>query len=168
LSDHFAIVGVNKIRGKIAVRTIKTWIPENGQKVLFSNPTNKKSRDIEYPFGYIRHLCSKYNVQYLYYDPYQAEKLAQDLTRERIVACKPFSQQSLRNKADKHLLDLIRDRDIIHNGNETLTEHIQNAHLQNKGENKMRIVKGSQSSKKIDAAVALSMAAYGVKDLRLK
>ena len=103
----------------------------------------------------------------MYYDPYQAEKLAQDLMRDRIVSCKPFNQKSLREKSDKHLFDLIRDKDIIHDGNVILTEHIQNAHLQNKGGTKMRIVKGSQSSKKIDAVIALSMAAYMAKDLRV-
>lgn len=166
-NDVFAIVGVNKHNGQLAVRTVRTWTPEKGSKLLFSNPNkNKPENDADYPFGYIKHLCKHYKVLVLRYDPYQAEKLAQDLETDRVVDCIAFDQFSLREKSDKYLLDLIKNAEIIHDGNEELSSHIKNADVQHKGENKLRLIKRTQS-KKIDAAVALSMAAYTAKDYRL-
>ena len=163
--DHFAIIGVSKLDGKVVVRTIKTWKPPKNGKLKFSNPTSDKSKDIEYPFGYIQYLCKNFNVVTLRYDPFQAEKLAEDLVKDRIVHCEPFSQQTERQKSDKYLLDLIQEKRIIHDGNATLAEHIKNANVQLKGDNKMRLIKRNESQK-IDAAVALSMAAYTTKKYR--
>lgn len=165
-NDCFAIVGVNKINGKTAVRTVRVWKPKKGQKLHFSNPNPRdKKNDANYPFGYIQKLCKEYRVIALHYDPHQAEKLAEDLERERIINCEPFSQLSLRTKADKYLQDIIREQEIIHSDHPVLTQHIYNAQAQQKGENKLRMVK-SNDTKKIDAAVALAMAAYSIKDYR--
>lgn len=165
-NDNFSIVGVNKLNGKIAVRIVKVWKPVKGQTLKFTNPTGDKSKDVEYPYGFIKFLCKTFKVVALRYDPYQAEKLAEDLTLNRIVNCEPFNQGAPRERADKYLYDIIRDQEIIHDGNTTLSHHIKNANAHHKGNNKIRLVKRNNSLK-IDAAVALSMAAYTVKDFRL-
>lgn len=165
--DHFVLIGVNKVRGKVAVRVVKQWIPQKGKKLSFSNPNPKdKQSDVEYPVGFIKMLAQKYKILVVRYDPYQAEKLAEDMMTERVCYWESFSQQSEREKSDSYLYSLIRDDEIFHNGNSELTQHIQNADAQHKGENKLRIVKRSQSLK-IDLAVALSMAAYTVKDYNI-
>lgn len=164
--DYFALIGVNKIRGKIAVRVVRIWKPTKGKKLLFTNPTSDKRKDVEYPTGFIKTLAKQYKILVVRYDPYQAEKLAEDMVRNRICNWESFSQLAEREKADSYLYRLIRDRDIIHADNSELTQHIKNADAQHKGENRLRIVKRSQSLK-VDLAVALSMAVYTVKDYNI-
>jgi phage terminase large subunit-like protein len=62
---------------------------------------------------------------------------------------------------DKTLYDLIRDRRVSHDGNADLRQHIANANakLEKDQDSKLRIVKKTQS-RKIDLAVALSMACW--------
>jgi len=162
-NDTFALIGVNKIKGKAAVRIVKVWKPRKGEKIKFSNPTGDSKNDDDYPYDYIKKLNKLYNILVVFYDPYQAEKLAEDMLYKEKINFEAFSQQSLRLKADKYLHDLIRSKEILHNGDRTLTQHIKNANAESKGENKLRIVKSSQSSK-VDAAVALSMACYGMRN----
>jgi phage terminase large subunit-like protein len=67
-----------------------------------------------------------------------------------------FSQQNERAIADKTLFDVIRDRRIYHSGEVDLEDHISNCNAEYKGENKMRLIKKSET-RKIDLAVCLSM-----------
>jgi phage terminase large subunit-like protein len=86
--------------------------------------------------------------------------MAGRLRREAVAAFRPFSQMGKRIESDTALRRLILRRGIAHSGESTLTEHLNNAAAKlNEVDRKLRIVKKSQA-KKIDAAVALSMAAY--------
>ena len=63
-----------------------------------------------------------------------------------------------RNKADKTLYDLIRDRGLAHCGPGEIRAHILNANVEVTGDSRMRIVK-RVSRLKVDLVIALSMAA---------
>jgi phage terminase large subunit-like protein len=92
--------------------------------------------------------------------------LAQRLTD--VVWCDPFNQNAMRLESDAQLRTLIIQRGIGHDGSmTTLREHLMNADakIDDTG-HKLRIVK-RQSHLKIDAAVALSMAAYRALELNL-
>ena len=131
------------------------------------NPhTNKPEHDIEYPWGFIKDLCQKYKVVMATYDPYQLSHFAQEMNADRICYFKEFPQGQRRLKADKMLYDIILNREISHTGNIDLTDHIKNADSESRQDNTLRLVKRSQGLK-IDAAVALSMACYEAKQLRL-
>ena len=102
------------------------------------------------------------------YDPTELHDMAQRLYQhEGIVWFEEFSQGNQRLEADRQLLELIKSRRIVHNGNEKLREHIRNADrkLDSTGRH-MRIVKRNEAQK-IDLAVALSMASYMTLHLNL-
>ena len=132
------------------------WKPPKNGKIQFTNFDDPE--DPAFPEGFIRHLVDKYNVVILSYDPYQLEHFTSRLMAENVVWCKPFNQGPSRAVADKKLYDIIRNREIIHDGNQALTTHILNADSTAEDSEKMRLVKRNESSK-IDLAVALSMAA---------
>lgn len=100
-------------------------------------------------------LTGKYS--WFAYDPSQAILLAQRL-RMKGVRCFEFTQNNMRNKADSYLRQVLNENRYHHPGSPELTEHILNATLKYNGE-AVRLVK-PQASKKIDLAVALSMALY--------
>jgi phage terminase large subunit-like protein len=84
------------------------------------------------------------------------------MKRDGIAHVREFSQQLDRLKADKQLQTMIISRQIAHDGNPLLRQHIDNANAKkysdgSSNEHSIRIVKRSDSLK-VDAAVALSMA----------
>lgn len=101
-----------------------------------------------------------YNVVQIAFDPYQLTSLTQRLERDQVAWCDPFPQATDRLKADRQLYDLIMTRRIHHTGDPILRQHILSAgaRVQKNEDSTMRLVKINQS-RKIDAAVALSMAA---------
>lgn len=146
--DTFAVVGVSRHpseSGKLALRFARTWEPR-GQALDYAQ--------IE---AELRALIRQHTVTCLTYDPYQAHYLAQRLSD--VVWCDPFSQGADRLEADRQLLDLIVQRQLLHDG----TEPIVRAHLANADRKtdvdgrRLRLIK-RQADMKIDAAVALSMA----------
>jgi phage terminase large subunit-like protein len=84
--------------------------------------------------------------------------MANSMKSAQIANFQEFRQQKDRLIADKQLQDLIMSRRIAHDGNPLLRQHIDNANIKKYGEDGIRLVKRS-SAQKIDAAVALSMAA---------
>lgn len=102
-----------------------------------------------------------FNVVSAAFDSHQLVDMMQRLRRENIVYVKDFDQGALRLKADRSLYNMIVNREIHHDGNEAVREHIQNAKakLQKDEDSKLRLVKKAQD-RKIDLAVCLSMAAY--------
>lgn len=145
-NDCFAIVGVSKRGSQIYTRYCRVWYPPKGRKIDFAGPEAE-----------IRRLAKEYNVIEWAYDQYQLHDMATRLSKDGCGWFNVFSQAQDRMVADKHLYDLIRDRRITHSGYPDLDEHIKNADAETDKE-RMRIVKRSESLK-IDAAVALSMAA---------
>lgn len=146
--DTFAVVAVSRHparRDDVAVRAVQVWEP----------------RGVALDYGaieaWLRDFLRSHNVVQLAYDPYQAHYLAQRLADT--VWCEPFSQAGDRLEADRQLLDLIVQRRVTHDGDATLRQHLAHADRKLDADGRrLRIVKRAPD-KKIDAAVALSMAA---------
>lgn len=143
--DSFAIVTVSRGKGKCYVKECKVWYPPPGGKLDYADAER-----------YVRDLKQRYAVREFAYDQYQLHDMATRLYG-KLGFWRPFPQGQDRLIADKQLYDLIRDGQIAHNGDAELRAHIGNANAHLEGENKLRIVKRNEQ-KKIDAAVALSMA----------
>lgn len=153
-SDCCAIVGVTRhptLASNIAVRLYRVWYPQPGHPIDLT-----ATMDVA-----LREICSKYNVIEIAYDAYQLHKMMTDLRNDAVAWCRPFSQGNDRAVADKQLYDLIRDRRIIHSGDEPFRDHIRNsaAKTSKDEDTKLRIIKKGQD-KKVDLVVALSMGAY--------
>jgi phage terminase large subunit-like protein len=149
--DCFAIVLISGWTGdKYAVRYARAWYPPRGDRIHFRTTAGDGPEDE------LRRLVDQYNVIEIAFDPYQLKDLSERFTSEMIANMTEFDQQGPRAKADKQLYDMIRDRSIIHSGEQDLQEHIANANSKSEGENKLRIVKRSQLLK-IDLAVCVSM-----------
>lgn len=152
-ADCFALVLVTRHPNRpkdVAIRYCGIWQAEPG-KLMDYDPIKQE----------IRRLCQEYSVVELAYDPYQLHDMMTTFKKEGVANTKEFSQTGARLKADKLLRDLIINKRIAHDGNPLLAQHIDNANIQNHGEDGIRLVKRNQKDK-IDAAVALSMAASRV------
>jgi len=151
-NDCFGMVGVSKRGvGESAViyhRLTKKWQPENGVKLDFVAIKEE-----------VKATLALFPVLMVYYDEYQLHLFAQELQRETGIACKPFGQGAPRLIADKSLQTAIMKRQVRHDGTDAdLREHLQNAAAKSDGEeNRLRIVKMAED-RKVDLAVALSMA----------
>lgn len=155
--DCFGMIAVSRDDDRITVRFVRAWYPNNG-KITFSNPDDPN--DLSTPEGQLRQLAKDYNVVGVVYDPTQLHDFCTRLRHDNVAGFREFNQNITRLIADKQLRDLIRERRIIHNGDVTLTEHINNANAKADTEDsKLRIVKRTQGAK-IDLAVCLSMASY--------
>ncbi len=167
--DCFAIVGVTKHPTKpekYAVRLVRVWKPKNG-RIFAKNPNPEHPEmDVLYPWGFVKDLCSKYKVVIAAYDPHQLEHFAQQMNSERICYWKPFPQGEKRLRADKMLYDMIINAEVAHNGDKSLREHVLNANAEMNKNQTIRLVKRSKDLK-IDAAVAMSMALYEARQIRL-
>lgn len=147
-NDCFAIVTVSRDKEVIDVRDVHVLEPPPNGEINFDDAEQ-----------YLRGLLKRYRVVEVAIDPYQLKDMAQRLKRARLVKMHDFNQGAPRLTADKALHDRIRDGRLRHYGDDTLTAHIKNANRKTDGaEGKLRIVKRNDK-KKIDAAVALSMAA---------
>lgn len=151
-NDTFATVIVSrhpKRPTSLAVRYARAYVPRPGETLDFDQ--------IELD---IRELCKKYAVRELAYDPMLLGQMIRRLKQKPVTVYTPFPQGAARLEADKQLLDSILQRQIAHDGNRDLKEHIANADKKVDGEGrKLRIVKRTETLK-IDLAVALSMAAH--------
>lgn len=172
--DCFGILAVTRCPNDptcVDIRALKKWDPKE------SGGTIK----LEEPEAFLRAISSVYNVIQIAYDPFQLESTAQRLRRDGIAWLEPFSQAQDRLKADSQLYDFVIARRIHFSHDEEcekglhcscflapLREHIANcnAKLQVNEDSKLRIVKKA-NGKKIDLAVALSMAVFRCMYLRL-
>lgn len=144
-ADCFAMMVVSR-DNKIKVRYCGIWQAPRGQLLDYTPIKQELIR-----------LCQTYSVIEVAYDPYQLHDMATTMQREGIGHFREFGQQKDRLIADRQLQQLIIERGIAHDGNPLLREHIDNANVKNHGESGVRLIKRSHD-KKIDAAVALSMA----------
>lgn len=150
-NDAFGVALVSRFGDGLAVRLSRAYVPQPGTPLDFDA--------IE---ADIRALCRQYAVQQIAYDPMLLGQTIRRLTTgpARIhVPCEPFPQGAPRLEADKGLYDLITQRRLAHDGTHaTLAEHLSNANKKVDAEGRrLRIVK-REYAKKIDLAVALSMA----------
>lgn len=155
-NDNFGIVATTRKPGddtRSIVRYSRRWKPPQGGKIDFQGTEEHPGPEIE-----LRRLIATHNVVEVTYDPMQLEDMAGRLRKEGLAWFRPFTQAKERLIADNMLRTMIMDRRVLHDGNPTLREHIQNANAEIDGEErKIRIVKRSDLLK-IDLAVALSMA----------
>ena len=175
-SDCFAIVGVTRHpdpkrkKDSIAVRYVKTWQAKKGGKIDYRGSERDPGPErellrlcgwrIDEHGEYVRARKKPYNVRCIVYDPAQLHDMGMRFSRARISWMKQFGQMNLRVMSDTDLLMLIQERRIAHSGNSTLRQHIYNADRKQAEDGKrLRMVKRSDRQK-IDASVALSMAAY--------
>ena len=100
-------------------------------------------------------------VDHVVYDPYQLHSVA--LSWEKAgVKCIEMPQTGARVESDQALYDAIIGRTLVHCDDPTLTEHVLNA-VAVETPRGFRLAK-EKTSRKIDAAVALSMAHHGARD----
>jgi len=160
-ADCFAIVGVTRHwdstlrRNHVVVRYLRIWTAAAGQSIDFRGTEKLPGPELE-----IRRLCKQYNVIQVAYDPYQLHDMMTRLQKEHVVWTSEVGQGKERLQADSDLLQVIIDGRIAHSGEKILREHLQNADKKvDDAGSKTRIVKRYEK-RKIDAAVALSMAVY--------
>jgi quinol monooxygenase YgiN len=150
IPDCFVMIMVTRHPGRksdVMVRYSGIWEIQPGQLLDFA-PIEAE----------LRRLCREFSVVEVCYDPYQLHDFSMRLQNEQIANFRQFPQQKDRLIADKGLQDLIMSRRIAHDNNPLLRQHIDNSNIKKRGEDGIRIVKRS-SAQKVDAAVALSMAA---------
>jgi phage terminase large subunit-like protein len=149
-NDTFATVIVSRHPEKpnlLAARYARAYVPDGNQPLDF----DAIEQDI-------RDLCKLYAVRELAYDPMLLGQMIRRLKQKPVTVYEPFPQGAARLEADKLLLDTILQRQIAHGGYPQLREHLDNADRKVDGDGRrLRIVK-REYTKKIDLAVALSMA----------
>lgn len=154
--DLTALVGVyrDESSGMTDAIYCRVWKPE--KNILRRNkPTIDLTESIK---AEILALHAQKLVDAVYYDPYQLHSIALDLSRAGVRMVE-LPQTAQRTAADQSLYDAIVGRTLKHYNDPTLTEHVTNA-VAIETPRGFRLAK-ERTSRKIDAAVALSMAHYG-------
>ena len=152
-NDSFGLVATSRDPDRpddgVAVRLVHEWKPPKGGYVDFALVEKA-----------IRELCTEFNVTEIAYDPYQLHDMCTRLHNEGVGWFRKFGQIQERLTSDKGLLDLIMQRRIRHDGDLRLRQHITNCNAKQAAneDTRLRLIKKSES-RKIDLAVALSMAA---------
>ncbi len=151
MADCFAVVGVTRHphrKQDVAIRYAGIWQAEKG-KLLDFEPIEDE----------IRRLCSEFSVFEVAYDNYQLHDMMIRMGKLLIANFRSFGQSNDRLIADKQLQAKITSKSLSHDGNPLLRQHIDNANAKTQAGDKdgIRMVKRNDA-KKIDAAVALSMA----------
>jgi phage terminase large subunit-like protein len=108
---------------------------------------------------YLTELNSLYAIQGVYFDPYQAIQLSQDLKKENINMVELPQTQSNCIAFSQCLFDLIKNKKVGFYQSEEIRLSLVNCKViySNRG---WRIIKKT-GTKKIDLAIALAMASYG-------
>lgn len=133
---------------RVCVRHVSVYYPRAGTKINYSETMEPE----------VKLLCERWNVYKVVYDPYQLHKMCTDLALDGVGAFEEFDQTRRRSKADKQLYDMIIMRQLRHNGDVEMRQHVQNCAVRSEGaSNTLRLTKKA-AGRPIDLAVALSMA----------
>lgn len=154
-SDCFACVCVTKRQDVVQVLHVKLWTPELGKPLDFDAIEEA-----------IKEYREAFNVLEVVYDPYQLAQMAQRLRKSK-TRVHEFEQGGRRSEADTGLRYRIMNQRIAHDGNADLRNHMTNANAKSADDSKLHIVK-RHADFKIDAVVALSMAAKRADELALE
>lgn len=150
-SDSTAAIAVTMYHDKIIELETQIFLPPQDGKMDYEL-TLKPALEA---------MFRRYSTIFVAYDEHQLHDFMTQLGKVYSgIPFYAFGQGPERLKADTALLYRINQRRLRHSGNPTLRQHIQNADAKEElnGE-AIRIVK-RKATKKIDGAVALSMAAY--------
>jgi len=187
VGDTFAVVAVSRHPGRPddpAIRACRAWRPsDSGGRIDF----DEVERFIRFlcnggcPSGHPREMpdpscqacaagdfsVARHEVAQIAHDPFQMEDMTQRLRREGVAWCAEFSQTTERLAADGLLHKLALRGALAHNGDALLREHIGSARAKlSNEESRMRMIKRAPG-RKIDLAVAASMAVKRVLYLNL-
>ena len=147
-NDYTAICSVGKVSNKIFLVDHKIYIPLEIEELQFDDVKR-----------YLIELSKIYDIQSLYFDPYQAIQLSQDLKKEKINMMELPQTQGNCIAFSQCLFNLIKSQEIIFYESEELRLSLINCKVVYSFRG-WRIVKKS-GTKKIDLAIALAMAVYG-------
>ncbi|MBA7576081.1 hypothetical protein ES708_17918 [subsurface metagenome] len=147
--DSTAVVATTREKDKIILADYKKWQPSKKNPIDLEETVEK----------YIIDLNRDFDLQLVYYDPYQLHRSAMTLKKKGIHIKE--LPQTVGNTIDfsQNLYDLIQFGNIIFYPSLELRRHIKSCRAKEM-ERGYRIIKGSQSSK-IDLAIAMAMASYG-------
>jgi phage terminase large subunit-like protein len=147
-NDWTAITTVGKNEEKINLIDHKIYIPTKKEDLQFDDVKR-----------YLIELNDLYDIQGVYFDPYQAIALSQDLTKENINMVELPQTQSNCIAFSQCLFNEIKEKKISFYQSEEVRISLINCKVvySNRG---WRIVKKS-GTKKIDLAISLAMAVYG-------
>lgn len=165
-NDMSAIVGVQKRKVRLfgeeqeryRVMLVRAWDP-HGQDLDLDETIAKYVKQI-YDMGL---LLGPFR-----YDPFQMHQVAVNL-RKKGVPCMEFNQGQERLKADTFLWRLFNKELIDLYPSQILEDHVKAANAKEYENEQVRIIKGEASNpRKVDAAVALSMACWTASQKILK
>lgn len=158
-NDTFAMVGVQRhptIENHTRTAFVQVWKAPAGGKIDFVGTPDNMGPELR-----LEWLVENFNVAEATYDPSQLEDMAGRVNKKNRVWMKAFNQGEKRLMADSAIQKRFLGKMIHHSNEGDLVEHLKNADAQKelKEERTIRIVK-KNPDRKIDAAVALSMADY--------
>lgn len=150
--DCLALVACawNAEKRRVDVVYSRIWEPTDGEPIKLTQTIQPE----------LIRLQQNYRVVGVHYDPYQMAAVAENATKEKVRMIE-FQQGGDRITSDGYLRDLVIGGNLAHYGDPRLREHVINAKAKST-ERGVRIVK-ELANNKVDAAVALSMAVWGVK-----
>jgi len=154
--DNTALVGVEfkPKTGVTEVRLVRVWKPQKGL-LRFGKPTI----DLEETLGAeVLRMHKEGQLSAVVADPYQLHSLIVKWEKAGIKVIE-LAQNAGRVESDQALYDAIVSGSLLHYGDPVLTENVRNA-VAVETPRGLRLAK-EKTSKKIDAAVALSMAHWG-------
>jgi phage terminase large subunit-like protein len=102
-------------------------------------------------------------IKAVYYDPFQLAAIS-ELCRKEGINMVEFPQMSLREASDTFFYECVKGKNIAHYGDKDLKEHVTNAVAIVKPDRDTVRLDKKNSRRKIDGAVATSMALYGAKE----
>jgi phage terminase large subunit-like protein len=146
-NDYTAIVSVTKAEESIHLIDHKSFIPKKGD-IDFS--------DIE---KYLLGLDRDYIIRAIFFDPFQAINLAQNLQKKNIRMIELPQTQQRTIEFSQMLYDFIRNQKIGFYDNKEIRDSLINCKVQYSTRG-YRLVKRVKT-KKIDLAISLAMALYG-------
>jgi phage terminase large subunit-like protein len=142
--DTTAVVLVQHVDGRLVARA-KIWLPDGG--VL----------DVSAVESYLREMAQVYDIQEIAFDPAFFMRTAEALAEDGFPLVEfPQSPQRM-IPACGNLYDLIVNQRLAHDGNPLFTDQVLSA-AQRMRDNGWTLSKG-KSKRKIDAVIALAMAA---------
>lgn len=178
-NDTIALVGVQKRRvnyfGKIHERYrlmfVQVFNPKDFRQSLEMRRLGAHTHDMNLMSTLGASIKSLYEkgliIGPVFYDPYQLHQVAIDLRQDFKIPCMEFNQNLERLKADTFLMNKFNHNEIDLFPHDILESHVKGAKAKEFDNEQIRIVKGTISNvRKIDAAVALSMAVWKASELK--